>query len=1711
MSSALERSARLAQFLREAVGIRSKPVVEVSKYPNVLWFSNMPGQQETKDLRSPLLASSWRDDDFRWLVVNRVREKSAPEPPKTCRPWLETVVLDDPAKEPGMVPLVRLQPDGTEIEVPPSLEAVEAWSAYLQQSWMPWASATRVLRRVRAIYEELFAIRNQLQGQEDGYDLFIGCGLLQMRLEDGRAARRHLLAFPAEIDIDDKTGTLTVRPSASFVQAVMESEYLDAVTRASLQKQWQRMGAQMEEIGPALHNRAGLTSALRQLVFEVAGDAEYIDDMVATTDVPPHARARFAPAIVFRPRSARALEKVLRDIEQQMSSGSVEPGRLPYAWRQLIEDPDAPAPDPVEPGGHGAPVETYFPLPANDEQLQIVRLANNKAGVVVQGPPGTGKSHTIANLISHYLASGQRVLVTAEKAQALKVLRDKLPEPLRELCVTLLGSGAEADKDLERNVRALLERYQRSLLSPGCYIREADRLGDEIEACQRTLERHERSVLEIRQAEGEIVSPRPGYSGTRAHIARLLQEHADERGWIADALSWETPCPPFAPGWAALADYHASLTPEARAALQRRWIPLPFAAQDAFDVLEGVAQATLALRTLNLSVAEDAADADLAHLEAYLRRVQQLELTRGDAWTKDVRRDVFARDTSRFEALHRQAKAALRKVTQNVTDAVRDIEVSGDRSIADTVRDIGRLHAHFAAGGKMREFVFFTPAVITETSWLAEHVTLDGQPFRIPEDVEVAKKAIDAAAVVAGAWKPWKEHGEEGLDATQQVAVLKARLEVLGQWLELPAPWDSVSANVQAWLQRTVADGADTASLLQAVCARRSVLALARARERRDALVALLPEPGPDDLPTIAAVATALVAEDAKALGRVLADLESERARRQDFERYTDWLATVETHAPRAAATIRSAEGSPDLVPRLERFEEAWDHACTRAWLDAQLDPVRQRSLQAQLAATRERLEELRRDAVAARARHHAAERLDIRGKALLESWSNAVRNIPQTGRTVFARRAAARELLGSALDRIPAWVVSLNRLYETVSTRPGEFDIAIVDEASQCGLEALPLFYLAKQVIVVGDDKQISPSAVGVDATAVPSLANTLLPDFARRANLTLQSSLFDHSRVNLLHGISLREHFRCVPEIIRFSNELCYDGKLVPLKQAGRDRLPPLESRHVADGLRKSDSNLPEAKAIVETLLQCHRDARYEGMTFGVISLQGDEQASLIERLVMKQAPQLFSERSLRCGNPYAFQGDERNVIFLSMVTAPNIDSRALTGPTFEQRFNVAMSRAQDQVWLFHSVRQEHLARECLRARVLQFFETPVDVSIQGTELSLPELQRLAARRPRVRGEQPRPFDSWFELDVALALASRGLKVSAQVSVASRRIDLVVEGRNWRLAVECDGDAFHGADRFQEDLARQRQLERAGWQFVRILESQFYADPSAALEEVLELCEELTEEQEEAEAATDAGPVDSVVHQAPPAAPDDACEQVTEDAAWPLPSSAEQSDEEDEDDVNEPGGEAIEAELDFAPSPAVTTGPFTGHVGKRYPNPRTAPARNVADAVLEILRQDGPMPKASIYKLYRDGCPEVSRASKTLKQAINRVISNLQRSRRVIATDEGSGRRLAAEVTLRSADTDAVRVRPLGARTFADVPISEIAARLRVLAGGKVPPRGDRVELFQQVLRDLGLPHRVDSCLPRFEFAARLAFEPDRWSAPGGPGPLTQTLPLE
>ena len=341
----------------------------------------------------------------------------------------------------------------------------------------------------------------------------------------------------------------------------------------------------------------------------------------------------------------------------------------------------------------------------------------------------------------------------------------------------------------------------------------------------------------------------------------------------------------------------------------------------------------------------------------------------------------------------------------------------------------------------------------------------------------------------------------------------------------------------------------------------------------------------------------------------------------------------------------------------------------------------------------------------------HGADRL------YLNSYVQAVKRIGKgTDKYVHRYRAEARERLNKCQHAVPAWIMPLHHVVDVIPMdTPDLFDVAIIDEAGQAGPEALLLPWLARRIVVMGDDQQVGPPEVSNGRGKIRRLVDAHIPDLPVRTLLQSGSSFLDLAMASH-SAVTLREHFRCMPEIIAFSNLECYAGDLRPLRQYGQDRLDPLRHSYVDNAVVTAEkggiSNEVEADALVDQVVRCCADPAYAGRRMGIIALECGAQEKLIEdRLMTRLSITEMQERRLRVGTPESFQGTERDVVFLSMVVA--VDGGGRSAETFEdarRRYNVAASRARDQVWLFHSVHLDDLSPEDLRYRYLEFASGPL-----------------------------------------------------------------------------------------------------------------------------------------------------------------------------------------------------------------------------------------------------------------------------------------------------------------------------------------------------------------------------------------------------------------
>lgn len=398
-------------------------------------------------------------------------------------------------------------------------------------------------------------------------------------------------------------------------------------------------------------------------------------------------------------------------------------------------------------------------------------------------------------------------------------------------------------------------------------------------------------------------------------------------------------------------------------------------------------------------------------------------------------------------------------------------------------------------------------------------------------------------------------------------------------------------------------------------------------------------------------------------------------------------------------------------------------------------------------------------------------------------------------------------------------------------SVDPAEtkYDIVIVDEASQSDITAAAILYIGKKIIVVGDDEQVSPMAVGIDDSKIQNLMTMFIKGKIPNAHLwDAKMSLYDIAELNY-RPLMLREHFRCVPDIIGYCNMLSYEGKIKPLREAGSSPFKTAMVSYRVNGTRRGRNkiNEEEAAAVVALIQACLEQPEYANKSFGVISLLGDDQTKLIERKLYDAIPIAeYEKHHILCGNASNFQGDERDVIFLSMVDSNNGtgplsmasgEGQDSNGKPMKQRYNVAVSRAKDQLWVVHSLDYTaDLKPGDMRRRLLEYVTNLGTVAAKASEIE-------------------EASDSPFEAAVAKALVGKGYHIVQQWQVGAYYIDMIAICGKKRIAIECDGERWHSGDKIREDMERQAILERLGWRFIRIRGSEYYRNPAQTIERVV------------------------------------------------------------------------------------------------------------------------------------------------------------------------------------------------------------------------------------------------------------------------------------
>lgn len=1465
-----EIARRIFRFLAEAEQTRLRPIRTLSSAHRKLWFSELP-------TGSDYVASGLLDPDQKaWLRIKRIHQQEPPAVPEVLEPWITLSDLycyqnTEPPKLRERITDIDLVDDIDDIDLEAPREiflddhedrdqirrAYASWSA----QWMKWAERERETAEAVRHYETLYRMREEMEDLGESYELVLGFGYLTWK-SDGKPVGRHLVTRKMVITLDD-TGALTLAPDPETPGLVLEEDMLDPDQRVSEEVR-ESITAELDQ-GAAYEGVEGLEhlhTALQKWSIEAAADAHYSDSLTRHADQGTEApRISFAPALILRERPRDNQLKALREITKRLETCEDLTPLLRFLTGADDDRSSHSLADVDDEDKRATPArEPYFALPSNQEQRSIAERLDQSHLVVVQGPPGTGKTHTIANLVTDLLAQGKKVLITSHTARALRVLKEKLPEEIQALCVSRTGDGVEAQEELEKSVRAILER--RSDFSPKQSKKEIRRLEEHLDKTRRERAEVLRRLREIREQETYHFSPEIGdYQGSLQDIAERLAAEEPRYRWIG-TVSQPQPALTAADALALLRAAR-NYTPEQRKraadvpAADQLPTPTEFrdavhkiteaekAAQAAEGLWEGEADA--AIRSLS---PERCADITAA-VEAFVAS-RDITARLSDRW-QQARNDVLAGRDRRIREQHAQIEQAIAAAEQKTAE-VGDARITGlDTFPLDKAAEYAvRLHDGLAAGEQLRGLFGMRTRLGKEVREFVETVRVDGKEPTTADTAALVRARVEAEQLLAETeeeWLPQQAAGNAWKNPRSRIAALRDDLDGLAQLVHLADTRARVATETATVPGLAVLDWADPTAvdtvrlLLTAATAEHAASPARQLVDRALTEIQHWEERGAvsDDLRQ---AQLALEKLDPDAYEHACASLAETRAAAQARQAYQDAYATVDEAHPTLARAI--AETYDDTVwdERLPELEKAWAWSAWNTRLAELTDPEAEDRCRAKLSEADSEIRTTMRRLAAALAWDSCLRRLTQGQEVALRSYQQSVRKIGKgTGKYAPRYQRQAQESLRECRPAVPAWIMPM---YQVVATIPMDtpriFDVVIIDEASQSGPEAMLLAWIADRIVVVGDDKQVSPANVGLDREQLFRLQERLLADLSpsRRNLFSPDRSFFDITS-GLAGGpgqLMLKEHFRCMPEIIGFSNELCYQGQLQPLRQYGADRLPPLKTVYVpgvVEGSGQRQINRLEAERLVGQIIACCNDPAYEGRSMGVITLLGHAQQTLIEDLLAERLPfDERSERRIRVGSPAAFQGDERDVIFISMV----VSREGTDGPRRlshfsaegnKQAINVAASRARDQVWVFHSVSISDLGQNDLRRAYLEYLNRPLHLH-DGTG--------IGDVSPDVRQE---PFDSLFEQRVFLALRDRGYRVYPQYQVGRYRIDLVVEGGSRRLAVECDGDAYHNEENAAEDAARQRELERVGWTFVRIRGSRFFRDPEAALQPLWQRLAEL------------------------------------------------------------------------------------------------------------------------------------------------------------------------------------------------------------------------------------------------------------------------------
>ncbi|MGH2562454.1 MAG: AAA domain-containing protein, partial [Thermomicrobiales bacterium] len=991
-----DRAVSLFTYLKELSVLRTKAIRTWEQYDKVLWFADVPEEPGFH------CAAWFRDaetDNETWIEAHKPRPRPAPpDPPEPVIPWLVDVlqVSDSSLEVPELHTSIPIEPlpssegdvenqtipaesAGEETadevgnqeehytELTDHPEIAERWERYLQYQWQPWAEEDRRLHAAQTVYTDLFSIYQRQQRLGEQYEVVLGLGLLSWRTPAGQRVQRHLVTGQASLAFDPVRGIITVGPAADGASLTLEHDMLEAQERPDLTEQ-RTIESQLADLGDDAWDQIKLASLFQAWVHAVSSRGTFDDTLDPIAMLGDDPIIHLAPALILRKRTERSLIRFFDEIVDQLKQGSPIPSGI-QRLVEVVDDLDGGSTEDlsaisVDGGSSPSPPDgdVYFPLPANDEQLDIIERLRTRQGILVQGPPGTGKSHTIANLVCHLLATGQRVLVTSHTPRALRVLHDKIPAEVSSLCVSLLGNDRTALEELETAVHGITNRHAQ--WDPRQHQRTIEQLGKKLDDARRheaTLHGNLRSLQEHESYRHSLSFG--GYEGTAATIARRIGEEAARLAWIADRPQEATACPLNREEATELLELLRSLTPE-REASSLQAVPglAELLSPDQFSEhhrVEVSARATVDATASGQAHAAYAALGEATHdqrlaLSASLHDVQH----RADAinrqakpWIRAASSDVLAGQDRIWRQLRDVTRENLAPIEEkaHAADARRLTGIDGrDRAVVK--RHATALFQHLEGGGGKGVGPFRPPAV-KDGSYLLDAVTVDGHACDNPTTLRALLDWIevnDRLDTLRRYWEPYDKPAPGPLSA--QAVSYHDLNEVVEEAIQLGEGVNRLQQALSAMSGNggpSLAEAAERTALRESVEAAKAAVALREATAPLREMELLISRVGIalNPHPVVETLLAAIRARDPRRFAEGYEVVQGVDADREALDRRDLLLNRLRSEAPALIADLTASHADPNWDERLHHWEAAWDRARAVAWLERREDPGFERRL----------------------------------------------------------------------------------------------------------------------------------------------------------------------------------------------------------------------------------------------------------------------------------------------------------------------------------------------------------------------------------------------------------------------------------------------------------------------------------------------------------------------------------------------------------------------------------------------------------------------------------------------------------------------------------------------------------------------------------------------------------------------------------------------